>query len=500
MPAFYGQDTIHVSKKLTINAGLRWEPYLPVSDVHARGSIFSPAAFSAGTTSKLFVNAPAGSLFYGDPGIPRAYTHGSWLQFSPRLGLAFNPHGDGRDSIRIGFGILDDANKMFFNELTTNNPPFVDNVILNSPAGGFVNPWQGYPGGTPFPQPSVPASNVTFPTQGQYIVWKNHMSPTYMAQWNVSYQRQFRGNWMASINYLGNKSTHIWGAIDLNPSVYIPGTCNGQPCSSFSNTAQRYLLTLQNPNVGPYYGNVFQTDDSGNSTYSALLVSVQHRLSQGYTVLANYTYSHCLSDYDFFGEVAMQTFEIPNNRRADKGNCLMNFANNFSLSLVARSPVKGSSVADRILGKWQISPIIRAYSGLPLNPLTGADNSLTNIGLDRPNQVLANPYPANKSVSDWINPAAFAPNAFGTFGNVGRDTLAGPSWFNFDLALSRIFTIHENFNAEVRFEAFNVLNHPNFDSPDPYENDSTFGQITSAEDPRILQFSVKFHFYTRGHK
>ena len=156
--------------------------------------------------------------------------------------------------------------------------------------------------------------------------------------------------------------------------------------------------------------------------------------------------------------------------------------------------MRGTSVGQRILGNWQIAPIIRAISGMPLNVMTGADNSLSYIGIDRPNQVLANPYPANKSANEWINPAAFTPNAFGTFGNTGRNTLRSPAWFNFDVALSRIFSLHEGLNLEVRAEAFNMLNHPNLDAPNMTLNQSTFGQITSAEDPRILEFAVKIHF------
>ena len=494
MPGLYAQDTFRMNKKVTFNVGLRWEPFLPITDLYGRGSLFNPAAFASGAKSKVFANAPAGSFYYGDQGVPKSFVNGSWLDFSPRLGVAINPHGDGRDSIRIGFGILYDANEMFFNELTTNNPPFVDNITLAAPAGGFANPYLGYPGGNPFPEPSVPGADARFPTSAQYVVWPSHMQPTSMAQWNISYQRQLPHNWMATVNYMGSKTTHIWGAESLNPSVYIPGTCNGQPCSTFSNTAQRRTLYLQNPSQGQYYSDVFQTIDSGNSKYNALLVSLQRRFSKGFTLLTNYTWSHCTSDYDFYGEVYFQVYEIPGNRRADRGNCMMDVRQNFNTSLVARSPMRGTSVGQRILGNWQIAPIIRAISGMPLNVMTGADNSLSYVGIDRPNQVLANPYPANKSANEWINPAAFTPNAFGTFGNTGRNTLRSPAWFNFDVALSRIFSLHEGLNLEVRAEAFNMLNHPNLDAPNMTLNQSTFGQITSAEDPRILEFAVKIHF------
>jgi hypothetical protein len=114
--------------------------------------------------------------------------------------------------------------------------------------------------------------------------------------------------------------------------------------------------------------------------------------------------------------------------------------------------------------------------------------------MDRPDQVLANPYAANKTANEWLNPAAFVQNALGTFGNAPRNNLAGPRWFNFDVELSRVLTLHEGLNMELRLDAFNVLNHPNLDPPNLYLNQPTFGQITSAEDPRILQFAVKLRF------
>jgi len=494
MPGVYAQDTFRMTSKLTFNLGLRWEPYLPISDIYGRGSTFSPAAFAAGTKSTVYLNAPAGSLYYGDPGVPKSMVHGTWPIFSPRIGVAINPHGNGRDSIRIGAGIFQDVGELFFNELNLTNAPFASAVLIPFPAGGMVNPYQGYPGGDPFPLPSPPRSTSVFPTSVHYVVWPNSITPTNMVQWNISYQRQFANKWMASVNYLGSKTSHIWGATDLNSSVYIPGTCNGQPCSTASNEPQRRVLTLQNPSQGKYYGEVDMDVDGGNSTYNALLLSLEHRFGSGYTLLANYTWSHCISDYDFYGEIAGQTFQIPGDPQADRSNCVSNLPSIFNLSFVARSPVKGTSVADRILGNWQLSPIIRASSGIEFGAMSGEDNSLSDVGMDRPDQVLANPYAANKTANEWLNPAAFVQNALGTFGNAPRNNLAGPRWFNFDVELSRVLTLHEGLNMELRLDAFNVLNHPNLDPPNLYLNQPTFGQITSAEDPRILQFAVKLRF------
>jgi hypothetical protein len=119
---------------------------------------------------------------------------------------------------------------------------------------------------------------------------------------------------------------------------------------------------------------------------------------------------------------------------------------------------------------------------------------LTTIGLDRPNVVLSNVYPAHQSVNEWFNPMAFAPNSLGTWGNAGRDSLVGPGSFELDLALSRFFPLGEERKLEARWEVFNAINHANFGQPDFTQTDPQFGQLVSAADPRILQFALKFFF------
>jgi hypothetical protein len=150
----------------------------------------------------------------------------------------------------------------------------------------------------------------------------------------------------------------------------------------------------------------------------------------------------------------------------------------------------------RILGNWQIAPLIRYNTGVPLNVLTGKDNSLTNINLDRPNLVLPNAvYTAALGPSlQWVNPSAFAANALGTFGNLGRNAVNGPNQFSFNTAVTRRFYYKERCHLEARAEAFNVLNHTSLGSPGVTLSSSTFGRIQSAGDPRILQFALKLVF------
>ncbi len=488
IPGLYFQDTYRLNSRLTLNAGIRWEPMLFPQDIYGRGSIFSMANFLAGQKSTVFSTAPAGSLYYGDPGVNKSFTNDKWTNFAPRFGLVWNPRGDGKQTIRVGGALLYDTGQVYYSERVMTNPPFVDDTTVANP-GPFNDPWRGYPGGNPFPIPSPPPSNVLFPTNAAYVVLPQHLKTMYMTQWNVSYQRQFAGNWLATVSYIGNKTTHLWLSQDLNYAVYGPG-------ATTANTAQRRVLSLLNPAQGQYYGTVYQTDDGGNSGYNGLLSSVQHRFSHHYTLLANYTWSHCISEGDFAGDIAGAYYQNPTNRNADRGSCNFDYRHLTNVTMVAESPFTGANWTSRILGSWQLSPSLRVQSGAALNILAGADNSLSAENLDRVNPVSG----VSGYNTDWgpqlqyFNPAAFTKNLPGTFGTLGRDVYRGPTTITVNVALVRLFHLTERFRLETRFEGFNAINHTNFSNPSVTFTSATFGRITAAGDPRILQFAMKLTF------
>jgi hypothetical protein len=503
IPGLYIQDTYRLNSRVTINAGVRWEPMLFPTDNQGRGSVFSMAGFLSGQKSSVFSNAPAGSLFYGDPGVTKAFTNNKWANFAPRMGLVWNPHGDGKQTIRVGGALLYNSQMIFYSDRVMNNPPFVDDITVPNP-GPFNNPWLGYPGGNPFPIPDPAPSNVPFLTNALYAVLPPHLKPEYMVHWNISYQRQFSGNWLATVSYVGNETTHEWLSRDLNYAVYFPGS------SSTANTAQRRVLYLANPTQGQYYNMMFTTDDGANASYNGLLLSVEHRFSHHFTVLANYTWSHCIDQGDFNGDVANNPggatggiysnsgyYQDPTgSRNANRGDANYDFRQNFNTSIVAESPFKGKSLTGRLLGNWQLSPSVRLLSGPALTIMAGKDNSLSGEGLDR-----VNPVSGQSSYnSTWgpklqfLNPAAFAMNPIGTYGTLGRGVLRGPGTVTVDAALMRYFQLAERYRLEARFEAFNASNHTNFNAPVNSFAAANFGQITSAGDPRILQFAMKLHF------
>ena len=496
--AAYAQDTYRMSPRITLNYGVRWEPSLPPFDAFSRGDQFQLSGFINNVHSTVFPNAPAGLFFTGDKAQNQygaALTKSHWLSTSPRAGLVWDINGDGKQTIRTAFALMHDTTELFFPERLTTNPPYASSVTLNNVP--LSNPWANYPGGNPFPGAAI------FPLAGTYVNIPPNLHPTYMMQWNLSYQRQLSQNWLLTLNYLGNATRHLLGAYDINPAQYIAGNCivSGKtgPCSTVGNTNQRRILNTLNAAQGQYYSSIAQADDGGVSSYNGLLVSLQHRFAQHFTVLTNYTWSHCISDLDFQGELAGTLYQDQRNRSAERASCIYDHRSIFNMSLVALSGGIGSGFLKNLTNNWQIAPIITASSGAPFTVTDGTDISLTGGGHDRPNQVLTSALPAQQTVNSFINPAAFQIQPAGTFGNAGRNSVNQPGTWNIDLSLSRIFKFTERWNIEARADAFNIVNHGNWllfpaGTTTLAITSSTFGQVTNFSDPRIIQFALKLNF------
>jgi hypothetical protein len=483
----YFQDDIKVNNRLNMHLGLRWEPSLPEHDVVGRGNSFSLDAFVAGKKTSRSDNAPLGLLFYGDPGIPRAYANSRYLDFSPRFGLAWDPTGSGKLSIRASYSVFFDTPESFTARDWANASPWGNQINLNAPAGGFADPYAGYPGGNPFPFPYPPAKDAPFPQQGAYINFPLDLHHPYTQKWNLSVQRQLGRNWLVSATYIGDKGTHYRSSIEANPAQFGPG-------ATLANLNQRRILYRLNPTAGAFYSAITQMDDGVNTNYNGGQLSVQHRFSNNFTLLTAYTYSHCLQDAQPIGNrLTGDQYQNPYNRNADYGPCDHDLRHNFVTTFVYESPRFTNRAMNTALANWQFSFLISTRSGFPFTPRTGVDASLSGNGQDRPNVVGA-PYIKDTKTLRWVDPKAFVQNAPGTFGNAGYNSLLGPGFFNMDSSLTRSFRIREGHRVELRFEFFNVLNHTNFDAPQASLSSATFGWIQSARDPRILQFAGKYAF------
>jgi hypothetical protein len=490
---FYATDKVRLSSRLSLTFGLRWEPYLPEHDTQGRATHFDLASYLAGTQSTVFHNAPPGVTFPGDTGFPQGGTNRHWADFAPRAGLVWDPRGNGRTVIRGGYGVLYDLPPMQIFDRFGFGPPWASAITINNPAGGFANPYLNYPGGNPFPQPVPPPANAAFPSAAQYANLPLNIRPTYFQQWNFNLQQQVGASWLLSASYLGNKGTHIWLNTQADPAIYIPGICGKTNCSTVANTNNRRILALLNPVAGAAFSSLTQIDDGANSSYNAMLLSANHRLDRFFSLLANYTWSHCISDGDVASEISGPGYQDPSNRAGSRGNCSTDERQIFNLSVVAESPHLHGGWFKQLASDWELSSIVTEHTGLWFTPSTGLDSSLTGVGLDRPN-IIGTTEVANPTIAKWFNTAAFVQNTPGTYGSAGRDSLQGPGGFGMDLALMRHITIRESQRVEVRAEAFNVLNHPTFQNPTATLSSSTFGQILTANDPRILQFALKYIF------
>ena len=514
----YAADTWKVTPRLALSYGIRWEPYFPDVHLDTSAARFDINAFFAGTRSKRFLNTPPGLFYNGDPGFPDGrgiYHHLS--NITPRFGLAWDVKGDGRTSLRASAGRFYDYPSTFFWQGPNLNTPFTQR--LARPNVDFQNPWANEPGGDPFPLPygQGVTANAPWPPYLLTSVPDNYNIPNmHVDQWNLSVQRQVGTNWLVSATYLGNTTTHLPSAKNLNPAVFLgtaPCTIAGvnyPTCSTTANTNQRRRLNLANPAASQYFADLIVLDAGGKANYNGLVLNVQHRPARGVTVSGNYTWSHCITDPG--GDVVFRSnstvgYSNPDNRHSDRGNCSVagsDIRHSMNLTALAETPQFSNRVL-RIAGSgWRFSPILTIRSGDYLTVTTSIDRALNGIVSttaavgQRPNQILANPY-GNKTAGNYLNPAAFAAPALGTLGNLGKAGIAGPHYWGLNLALSRTFQVKEAQKVEFRAEAFNVTNSVRLNDPDTIIDHNTFGQVipsstSPAWDPRIMQFALKYFF------
>ena len=533
--SLYVQDNWKITPRLTLNYGVRWEPYLAAYNDRGENEAFSPALFAAGVHSTVFTNAPAGLIFPGDPqytsgGYSHNYLNGpDWNKFFPRVGLAWDPEGNGRMTIRAAYGMYGDRASMLNGSQEYSSQPFGATIAVSG--GTFSNPWKTYPGGDPIPSLTsiigvgAYASNIPFFPYSTFVSSPlSNYHPTYMNQWNLSIQRQMGRDWLVTANYVGNNTIHMISNENINPAVFMglgpctiqtaSGPVNYSTCSTVGNQNERRILSLQNPAQGQYYGGVGVFDDGGTAEYEGLFLSAQKQLSHGVTASANYTWSHCISD-PYSSNTGATGVTPPNNRREFRSNCIgIDLRQQFVLNLVATTPKFSNRALRTVASNWQVAPILVLKSAQFFSVFSGTDAALTSVGSQTPNLVNPNPYPANQSVTNWINASAFAPATPGTYGNLGYNNMKGPGVFQLNLALSRNFAIGEKRVIQLRAEAFNLPNHLNPFAPgvapintgiggNATLNSSNFGQITSdisgnngllGGDYRVVQIAMKFVF------
>jgi hypothetical protein len=496
----YVQDSWKIGRRLTLNYGVRWEPFLPEHNWNGYVDHFDPSLFAQGVKSKVYVNGPAGLMFPGDLGFPgMSNVFAQKADFTPRVGIVFDPKGDGRMTIRASYGTFYDTPQLFFYTRFANNPPWGAQISL--PSTNFTTPWATYPGGDPFPALNAVAKNMQFPLAGVYVNMPLHVKPPYVQQWNLSIQRQIGANLLLSASYFGNTATHFWTGTEANPAQPVPG-------ATLATENQHRLLFLKNSTQGQYYSTIGTVDDGGKAHYNAMLLVAQRRLSNNFTALGNFTWSHCISDPETT-ELTGPTYTNPANRAQDRANCSSDRRYLMNISLVANSPRLSNKGLNMVAGGWQLSTIVRYQSGNYATVIAGVDPALSGIGNQRPNQVLpdafATPGPGSQTFSiQYLNRSAFTTTGLGPgiLGNLGPLNILNPGMVQVDMGLSRIFRFRERQTIQFRWEVFNVPNRLNAAAPSTTLSSGTFGQITSdingsgsqAGDPRIMQLALKLVF------
>ena len=474
--AAYIQDDWKVSRRLTLNLGLRWDPFFPLSDPDNRF-----AQVRLGQQSVIFPSAPRGYVFPGDPGVPAATYNNQWQDWGPRFGFAFDPTGKGRTSVRGGYGIFYSQIRQQANNQISNNQPFSLKLTVQNPSGGLANPYAD--SGNPFP--------FTAPTSKEAIAaykfllplnvtqWDPDMRNEISQQWNFTLQQEVKG-WVLTAAYVGAKANHLFVQNELNPAVF------GAPGRTVD--ARRIYY--------PTFSSITDYPAVGNSTYHALQLTANRRLSHGLTVLANYTRSKFLDSGSSDGDAPQNPFNIA----AEKGPSNQDVPHRLVASFIYQAPaLTGSSrLLREVAGGWELNGIATLNSATPFSVSSGRDNSGTAINNDRPNVVgdwrLAGGRSKAERIQQYFNTAAFAQNPAGTFGNAGRNILRGPFRGNLDLGAIKNFPIAERHRLQFRAEFFNVLNHANLSNPNGNAANLNFGHILGAGNPRVIQLALKYMF------
>ena len=532
---WYIQDGWKVTPKVTLNLGLRYEIQTAPTERHNAQNYFSftaenPISAQIGSfvPGELIFNSPNNSGLYNTP----------YGNVAPRVSIAIAAAKN--LVVRGGYGIFyvpnfygQGPNDGFSQQTPWNatinnglNPASTlsgnANVNCESASGVFA------PCGPAFTTERLPTGNsagglqdVGFPVNA---VNNNRKTP-YVEQWMAGGQYSFTPNDLLDVSYVGNHGTNLlatnlqWdlmspGNLALGNTLFnsVPNPFFGHITSSGCSLNSPTITLAQSLAPFPEYCSVSESGPTvGTSSYDALQVTYTHRWHSGLDLNLSYTYSKFMDDVQGAAGWAFPGSGTSNlnsyNLAADYSVDASNVPHRFVASYIYELPVgKGkrfgsdwSTPVDAILGGWEWSGILTAESGLPLSIQPASNN--VGFGFNqRPNIVPGvNPIPANQSINNWINPAAFSQPTNFTFGDAPRffANLHGPRYFDWDMAIQKNWKLHESKSVQFRFEMFNALNHPDFFQPDTNLGDvsaGNFGRITSAYQARTAQLAAKFYF------
>jgi len=500
----YAQDQWKATRKLTVNAGLRYSPTSIISMVTHQNYNLVDAPYGVWVPLK---NSTADNL--------------SLHNWDPRVGLAYDPFSDHKTAIRASFGMF---HNVVYSRDTDNwlSPPWLSAVQSSS------STLNGAPAPISFPVPytNVPRSSGTLnvPLDGS-ISCNNcdyyglHSTP-YAMQWNFNIQREVMPNTLLTVGYIGSHNIHLFGQRDFNSPVPFIGP-SGRPTFGVYSAASNAIVA--NPRANPYFSVLNLMDAFSTSHYEALQASLNHRYSSNFQTLITYTYSKSIDNGSGNYGAGLDGGGVynPTNLHYDQGLSNFSRTQNFRVSGVYSIPFKAKGFLGQAVNGWQVTGVFTALSGAPFSVGTIAnrvDNS-AGTSASRPDVVAGcNLYAGFQTRVQWFNPACFTPAPVGTYGNAGRDTIIGPGLWALDDSLTkdwRVSKISEQFTVQFRAEFFNILNHPTFQNPPnanvfnsslssavltnplagTVSNGTTFAGLTATNSqPRQIQLALKIIF------
>ncbi|HVJ05374.1 MAG TPA: carboxypeptidase regulatory-like domain-containing protein [Candidatus Saccharimonadales bacterium] len=515
----FAQDEWRVKDHLTLSYGVRYSYFpQPYNDNNQYLSNFDPKSYTEANAVKI--NPATGNIDVKSDGTPTQgslyngliYASGPMKNsrfgskvgdsssgfFAPRLGVAWDPFGTGKTSIRSGYGMFAQSSLVgTYEQDMFTNPPY--SASLSIPWTSMSNP-----GGSAAAVSASPKALRGVPVTG---------TMPYTQQWSTDIQQQLPGNILFDMGYYGSKDTHLIGIVDLNqpkPGDYIAAGI-GAPCVTGGTAKCITSGTITQLNaIRPYKGyssiNTIRPWFGGN--YHSFQASLEKRFKGASIIKGNYTWSHGLTDsMSDRSNAPANVYDIHQNY----GPTLLDRRHIFTGTYIYDIPFLQSQkgVAGKVLGGWQTSGVVSVASGLPLNisgniPVGGTSsvdpagqgciNSASSCPI-RPNMV-GNPNSGGaQTVKQWFNTAAFQANITpGQVGTAPSGAILGPGYWRVDMSLFKTFKFTESTNFEFRFETFNVFNHENFNAVNTTFGGSLFGQVTGSRDPRQIQLGAKLHF------
>jgi hypothetical protein len=475
------QDDFKVHSRLTLNLGLRYDVQTPPVDPQNREETWVP-----GKQSQTIPGAPLGLLVVGDPGVERGVISTRWHHVSPRLGMAWDPFGDGKTAIRAGAGIFYGSVSGNGWGTVENSQPFAVRAQFSNVAS-LTHPYANFAGGvSPYPYVYSP-STARFITPSALLPIAKDFQWPYSYQFNFMVQRQIANGFSLSAGYVGTLSHHLAFSPDVNYPLW-----NSTATSSNYNSRRPYGNgSLSTINL---------MESNGTAAYHALQIKAGKALGKHVNLTAFYTFSKSLASEEMDGQSTNGGAQDANNLALERGRSDFDQRHNFVAALVwdisyyhgASHFLKGA------LNGWMLSPMVTFNSGLPFTVTSGKDNNYDGQSNDRANLVgnpVLDPHRARQAVlSQWFNTAAFVANPIGTDGTSARNLLDAPGYRDVDMGIFRNSAIHERLKLQARAEFTNFFNLVSLNAPNATLSSSSVGQITGAQPMRQLQLGLRMTF------